>query len=76
MFLWHGSIPGLAGRSFMSSSCLQALTHPNQTSAGIRYVIVNGVPVVSEGELIPDAKPGQPIRRPSVVDGRNEKALR
>jgi Amidohydrolase family len=42
---------------------------PNQTSAGIRYVIVNGVPVVSEGELIPDAKPGQPIRRPSVVEG-------
>jgi hypothetical protein len=26
VFLWHGSIPGLAGRSFMSSSCLQALT--------------------------------------------------
>jgi len=42
---------------------------PNQTSAGIRYVIVNGVPVVSEGELIPDAKPGQPIRGPSVVEG-------
>jgi len=42
---------------------------PNQTSAGIRYVIVNGVPVVFEGELIPDAKPGQPIRRPSVVEG-------
>lgn len=42
---------------------------PNQTSAGIRYVIVNGVPVVSEGQLIPDAKPGQAIRRPSVVEG-------
>jgi N-acyl-D-glutamate deacylase len=42
---------------------------PNQTSAGIRYVIVNGVFVVFEGELISDAKPGQAIRRPSVIEG-------
>jgi N-acyl-D-glutamate deacylase len=36
---------------------------PNQTSVGIRHVILNGVPVLSEGELIKDAKPGRPIRR-------------
>ncbi len=33
---------------------------------GIRHVIVNGVSVVSDGELIRDARPGQPIRRTPV----------
>ena len=39
---------------------------PNQTSEGIRYVLVNGVLVVSKGELINDANPGQPVRRPTA----------
>lgn len=38
---------------------------PTQTSVGIRYVLVNGTPVVADGALIPSAKPGRPIRRPS-----------
>ena len=31
-------------------------------SAGIRYVIVDGTFVVRDGELVPDAFPGRPIR--------------
>jgi len=36
---------------------------PNQTSAGIRHVVVNGVVTVSDGELLADAKSGQAVRR-------------
>jgi N-acyl-D-glutamate deacylase len=36
---------------------------PNQTSAGMRYVLVNGVFVVRDGELDSAAFPGRPIRR-------------
>lgn len=31
---------------------------------GIPYVIVNGVPVVEKGELVPNVKPGRAIRAP------------
>jgi len=36
---------------------------PNQPAVGVQTLLVNGVPVVDEGELILDAAPGQPIRR-------------
>lgn len=36
---------------------------PAQTSVGMRHVIVNGTPVIREGELLRNARPGQPIRR-------------
>ena len=36
---------------------------PNQTAAGMRYVIVNGTPVIREGALVREALPGRPIRR-------------
>lgn len=36
---------------------------PAQPSVGMRYVIVNGTPVISNGKLIRDARPGRPIRR-------------
>lgn len=39
-------------------------TQPNRTAVGMRYVIVNGVPVIRDGELVRDALPGRPIRRP------------
>jgi N-acyl-D-glutamate deacylase len=39
-------------------------TQPNQTAMGMRYVIVNGMPVIREGALVRDALPGRPIRRP------------
>jgi N-acyl-D-glutamate deacylase len=38
---------------------------PNQTSAGMRYVLVNGVFVIWNGELDTAAYPGRPIRRAS-----------
>jgi len=39
-------------------------TQPNQTATGMRYVIVNGTPVIRDGALVRDAQPGRPIRRP------------
>lgn len=39
-------------------------TYENSTlpSEGIHYVLVSGQPVVDGGELVPDARPGRPIR--------------
>ncbi|MFI5611114.1 hypothetical protein [Amycolatopsis sp. NPDC051903] len=31
-------------------------------SAGIVHVLVNGSPVVRDGEIVPDALPGKPVR--------------
>ena len=31
-------------------------------SSGIRHVVVNGTPVVRDGEVVPDALPGKPVR--------------
>lgn len=39
-------------------------TQPNQHSLGMQYVIVNGIPVISGGELDVNAFPGQAVRRP------------
>jgi dihydroorotase len=36
---------------------------PMQPSAGIIHVLVAGIPVVRNGELVGDARPGRPIRR-------------
>ena len=36
---------------------------PAQTSAGIRHVIVAGVPVIENGALDPNSRPGRPVRR-------------
>jgi len=36
---------------------------PNQPAEGVQSVLVNGELIVSQGELILDAAPGQPIRR-------------
>lgn len=41
---------------------------PNQVATGMRYVVVNGTPVIRDGALVRDALPGRPIRRP--VAGR------
>jgi dihydroorotase-like cyclic amidohydrolase len=40
-------------------STYAASTRP---SAGIRHVLVNGTPVVRDGELVADALPGRPVR--------------
>jgi dihydroorotase len=34
---------------------------PKQFSTGVRWLFVNGVPVVREGHLVEDAHPGRPI---------------
>jgi hypothetical protein len=34
-----------------------------QPSAGIVHVLVSGVPVLSNSELLQDARPGQAVRR-------------
>ena len=36
---------------------------PDQPSAGVSHVVVNGVPVVRNGTLVPGTTPGQAIRR-------------
>jgi N-acyl-D-glutamate deacylase len=38
-------------------------TEPNQPSIGMRHVLVNGTPIISEGELNTTVFPGQPVRR-------------
>ena len=40
------------------------LQAPRPVSEGMRHVIVSGVPVIRNGELDLDAKPGKPVRRP------------
>jgi N-acyl-D-glutamate deacylase len=39
-------------------------TKPAQTAVGMRHVLVNGTPIIRDGELVRDAKPGRPVRRP------------
>ncbi len=46
-----------------SVDCRATYENPRQTSAGFRYVIVNGEFVVKDSELVPDAMPGRPVRR-------------
>ena len=36
---------------------------PNRTAVGVNTLLVNGVLVVKNNELITDSAPGQPIRR-------------
>ncbi|WGV98008.1 amidohydrolase family protein [Vibrio sp. YMD68] len=38
-------------------------TQPNAISTGMKYVLVNGAPLIEKGELHLDAMPGQAIRR-------------
>jgi dihydroorotase-like cyclic amidohydrolase len=37
-------------------------THSTRPSAGIRHVLVNGVFVVRDGSIVPEARPGRPVR--------------
>ena len=37
-------------------------TDPTLTSDGIHHMLVNGVPVVEDGALLPDVRPGRAIR--------------
>jgi N-acyl-D-aspartate/D-glutamate deacylase len=44
-------------------------TEPLLPSAGIRHVLVGGVPVVRDGSLLPDAFPGRPVRGARAAPG-------
>ena len=41
-------------------------SQPAQTAVGMRHVIVNGTPIIRDGELVREAKPGRPLRRALV----------
>jgi len=45
-------------------------TQPYLPSVGMKYVLVNGIPVISAGALVVDARPGKPIRRSSVISAQ------
>ena len=36
----------------------------NRPAEGMRHVLVHGEAVITDGQLVPDARPGRPIRRP------------
>ena len=36
----------------------------NRAAEGMRHVLVHGEPVITDGRLVPDARPGRPVRRP------------
>jgi N-acyl-D-glutamate deacylase len=38
--------------------------HPNRVSEGVRHLLVGGTSVIADGELMRDARPGRPVRRP------------
>jgi N-acyl-D-glutamate deacylase len=52
---------------FATVSDRATFTSPNQTSVGMRFVIVNGTPVIRDGELVRNSLPGKPIRRAVTV---------
>jgi N-acyl-D-glutamate deacylase len=39
-------------------------TNPARTAVGMRHVVVNGTAIIRDGELVREARPGRPIRRP------------
>jgi dihydroorotase/N-acyl-D-amino-acid deacylase len=44
---------------------LATFDNPNQLSVGMQYVLVNGVPVISEGKM-KNALPGRVIKGPGA----------
>jgi dihydroorotase/N-acyl-D-amino-acid deacylase len=52
-----------------SLSDLATFSSPNQLSVGMRYVLVNGVPVIADSKMT-GALPGQVLRGPGYRKGR------
>lgn len=46
---------------------MATFTQPNVLSKGMEYVLVNGTPLIEQGELNLDAMPGLPVRRKVTV---------
>ncbi|MEO7963825.1 MAG: amidohydrolase family protein [Gemmatimonadaceae bacterium] len=59
-----GSDADVIAFDFATVSDRATFTAPNATSTGMKYVVVNGTPVIRNGELVRDALPGRPVRRP------------
>lgn len=57
---------------FDPATIIDRATYQNsaQHSAGVRYVLVNGVLVLERGGVVPGVAPGRPIRRPSGREPR------
>lgn len=65
----HG-VPGASVAVVDPELVSDTATYVNPTSpaVGIRHLIVAGTPVVRNGDLLPDAFPGQPLRaEPAAV---------
>ncbi|MDR9826990.1 amidohydrolase family protein [Vibrio sp. FNV 38] len=45
---------------------IASFTKPNSLSAGMKFVIVNGTPLIENGELHLDQMPGKPVRNKSI----------
>ncbi|MBE9607192.1 amidohydrolase family protein [Acetobacteraceae bacterium H6797] len=39
----------------------------NRASEGVKHLVVSGTPVIADGVMDVDARPGKPVRRPSVA---------
>lgn len=73
----EGSVPSMRTRGRLTIGATADITifdaetiidratyeQPDQPSRGVVHVLVNGTRVVRNGELVPNAMPGQPIRR-------------
>jgi dihydroorotase/N-acyl-D-amino-acid deacylase len=51
---------------------LATFEQPNQLSAGMEYVLVNGVPVIDRGNMT-GRRPGKVLRGPAYSPGRNRR---
>ncbi len=61
-----GSDADIIAFDFATVSDRATFTAPNAVSAGMKYVVVNGTPIIRNGELVRDALPGRPVRRPVI----------
>ena len=59
----YGASKGLAPDRVLDAATFEK---PLQYSEGIRFVLVNGTAVVSDGKLVAGALPGRPARAPLV----------
>ena len=52
---------------FETLSDRATFTAMNRPSEGVRHLVVSGHPLISDGVMDVDARPGQPVRRPVVT---------
>jgi N-acyl-D-aspartate/D-glutamate deacylase len=78
--LLEGCTPGMRKKGRVQIGCdadivafdYEALTdradfsRMNAASEGVRHLLVGGEAVIADGDLVRDARPGRPIRRPTL----------